>query len=103
MPSARPRGRSSRRAIQRGYRSPAAGLIADEMEAIILKVPEFAAAVNIRRWPHRVIEVRKGDGMGSKDEALSADARRGHGLAPSFWAYDELAQAKDRQLLDALQ
>ena len=59
--------------------------------------------VNMRRWPFRVIEVRKGDGLGSKYEALSADARRGHGLAPSFWAYDELAQAKDRQLLDALQ
>ena len=47
-----------------------------------------------------MIEVRKGDGMGSKYEALSADARRAHGLAPTFWAYDELAQAKDRELLD---
>ena len=29
---------------------------------------------------------------------------RGAGMAgASFWAYDELAQAKDRQLLDALQ
>jgi hypothetical protein len=40
--------------------------------------------------------------MGSIYEALSADARRAHGLAPSFWAYDELAQAKDRTLLDNL-
>src|SRR4029077_2954095 len=33
----------------------------------------------------------------------SADSRRAHGLAPSFWAYDELAQTKDRNLLDNLQ
>src|SRR5690606_19979761 len=41
-------------------------------------------------------------GAGSTYEALSNDARRGHGLAPSFWIYDELGQAKDRELLDAL-
>ena len=98
-PEAEIRGECYSAAIDRQQ----AGLIADEMGAIILKVPEFADAVNMRRWPFRVIEVRKGDGLGSKYEALSADARRGHGLAPSFWAYDELAQAKDRQLLDALQ
>ena len=44
-----------------------------------------------------------GSGIGSKYEALSADARRAHGLSPTFWAYDELAQAKDRVLLDNLQ
>ena len=80
-----------------------AGLISNEMEAIILQVPEFAAVTNFKRWPYRTIEVSDGPGQGSKYEALSADARRGHGLAPSFWAYDELAQAKDRVLLDALQ
>jgi phage terminase large subunit-like protein len=80
-----------------------AGLMADEIEAVILQVPEFAAAVNIQRWPYRVITVRDGDGQGSKYEVLSADARRGHGLAPSFWAYDELGQAKDRRLLDSMQ
>lgn len=80
-----------------------AGLIADEMEAIILKVPEFADVINLRRHPYRVFEITKGPGIGSKYEALSADGRRGHGLAPTFWCYDELAQAKDRQLLDSLQ
>ena len=49
------------------------------------------------------IEVIEGYGIGSKYEALSADARRAHGLSPTFWAYDELAQAKDRVLLDNLQ
>ena len=43
-----------------------------------------------------------GPGKGSKYEALSADARRGHGLAPSWWAYDEMAQTRDRKLFDAL-
>jgi phage terminase large subunit-like protein len=33
---------------------------------------------------------------------MSADARRGMSLAPSWWAYDELAQTPDRRLLDAL-
>jgi phage terminase large subunit-like protein len=98
-PEAEMRGECYSSAIDRQQ----AGLIADEMEAIILKVPEFAMAVNMRRWPYRVIEVKSGPGIGSKFEALSADARRGHGLSPSFWAYDELAQARDRQLLDALQ
>ena len=74
-PEAEIRGECYSAAIDRQQ----AGLIADEMEAIILKVPEFADAVNMRRWPFRVIEVRKGDGLGSRYEALSADARRGHG------------------------
>src|SRR5580765_323613 len=79
-----------------------AGLIFNEMEAIILAVPDFAVRCNIQRY-RKWIEVIHGFGVGSKYEALSADARRAHGLAPSFWAYDELAQAKDRVLLDNLQ
>ena len=79
-----------------------AGLIFNEMEAIILAEPDFAVRCNIQRY-RKWIEVIDGIGMGSKYEALSADARRAHGLSPSFWAYDELAQAKDRVLLDNLQ
>jgi len=79
-----------------------AALIFNEMAATIEAVPEFRVRTNIIRW-HKAIEVTEGDGKGSKYEALSADARRAHGLAPSFWAYDELAQAKDRVLLDNLQ
>jgi phage terminase large subunit-like protein len=41
-------------------------------------------------------------GSGSKFQALSADAGRQHGLNPSFVIYDELAQAKKRELLDTL-
>ncbi len=80
-----------------------AGIMFNEMEAILLAVPEFAGAVNIQRF-HKKIEVidPDHDGFGSVYEALSQDARRAHGLAPSFWVYDELAQAKSRELLDNL-
>jgi phage terminase large subunit-like protein len=78
-----------------------AGIMFNEIEAIILAVPEFAGSVNIQRF-HKRIEVLTGQGAGSLFEALSSDARRGHGLAPSLWVYDELAQAKDRELLDNL-
>ena len=82
-----------------------AALIADEMEAIILHTPEFADVVNMTKWPHRKIEVIKAGhpGIGSRYRALSADAGRAYGLAPSFWCYDEMAQAKNRELFDALQ
>jgi len=78
-------------------------LMFDEMAAIIAEVPEFAAVTRVRTGSlRRQIEVVEGLGKGSKYEALSADARRGHGLAPSWWAYDEMAQTKDRRLFDAL-
>lgn len=79
-----------------------AALIFNEMEAIIHAVPEFKGRCNIQRF-RKIIEVLAGDGKGSKYESLSADSRRAHGLAPSFWAYDEMAQAKDRVLFDNLQ
>lgn len=40
--------------------------------------------------------------FGSFYQALSADARRQHGFNPSFVVYDELAQAKNRELYDVL-
>ena len=79
-----------------------ASLIFNEMEAIIIATPEFRERCNIQRF-RKMIEVLAGDGVGSKYEALSADSRRAHGLAPSFWAYDELGTTKDRHLLDNLQ
>lgn len=96
-PEAEPRGEVYSAAIDREQ----AGIIFAEIEAIIFARPRFAAAVNIQRF-HKRIEVLEGRGLGSKYEALSADARRAHGLAPSLFAYDELAQARDRTLLDNL-
>lgn len=78
-----------------------AGIMFNEMEAIIHAVPEFASRVNLQRY-HKKIEVLEGDGALSVYEALSADARRAHGLAPSLWIYDEIAQTRDRTLLDNL-
>ena len=96
-PEAEPRGEVYAAAIDRQQ----SGLMFNELEAILLAVPEFAVRVNIQRF-HKRVEVQSGDGAGSIFEALSSDARRGHGLAPSLWVYDELAQAKDRELLDNL-
>jgi phage terminase large subunit-like protein len=78
-----------------------AAIIYAECEAIIEQTPEFAVRVNCIRFNKR-IEVLSGDGKGSVYEALSADARRAHGLSPTLFVYDELAQAKDRELLDNL-
>lgn len=52
----------------------------------------------------KTIFVRRSDlrGAGSKFRALSADAGTKHGLNPSFVVYDELAQAKSRELLSTL-
>jgi phage terminase large subunit-like protein len=99
-PEAEPRGECYSAGIDREQ----AAIIFDEMEAFIRAVPEFQVRVNVLRF-HRRIEVtdHEGDGAGSKYAALSADARRGHGLAPSFWVYDELAQVAGRELLDNLQ
>ncbi len=96
-PEAEPRGEVYSASIDRGM----AGIIFNEMEATILGLPEFARRTNIQRF-HKCIEVLSGDGEGSKYEALSSDARGAHGRAPSFWCYDELAQARDGELLDNL-
>jgi phage terminase large subunit-like protein len=96
-PEAEPRGEIYSAAIDRQM----AALIFAEMEAIIYAVPEFAEICNIIRF-HKRIEVLAGAARGSTYEALSADARRAHGLSPTLFCYDELAQAKDRVLLDNL-
>jgi phage terminase large subunit-like protein len=46
--------------------------------------------------------VLEGDGAGSVYESLSADDKRAHGLSPSFWVYDEFAQAPNADLLNNL-
>ncbi|GLK49501.1 terminase [Brevundimonas intermedia] len=96
-PEAEVRGEVYSAAIDRKQ----AGILFAEMEAIILTNPHFAARVSTSEF-HKTIKVNSGDGEGSVYEALSSDARRGHGLSPSLWVYDELAQAKDRELLDNL-
>jgi len=97
-PEAEPRGEVYSAAIDKKQ----ASLLFAEMAAIIDAVPEFDDRCNVQRF-HKIIEVLEGDGKGSIYEALSADVRRGHGLAPSLWVYDEYAQVKTSELFDNLQ
>ncbi|MER8393734.1 terminase large subunit [Mesorhizobium sp. M1340] len=96
-PESEERGAVFSASIDRGK----AGLIFDEMKATILRVPEFAARVNIVDF-HKKIHVLEGDGLDSVYEALSADARRSQGLSPTLWCYDELGEAPDGALLSVL-
>jgi phage terminase large subunit-like protein len=96
-PECEPRGEC----YSAAYNKLQAGLIFAEMRAIIEAVPEFECRVNIQRYG-KVIEVLEGDGAGSIYESLSADDKRAHGLSPSFWAFDEYAQAPNSDLLDTL-
>jgi phage terminase large subunit-like protein len=83
------------------YNKLQAALIFAEMKAIIEAVPEFAARCNIQRYG-KIIEVLEDAGAGSIYESLSADDKRAHGLSPSFWVFDEYAQAPNSDLLDNL-
>jgi phage terminase large subunit-like protein len=78
-----------------------AAIIFEEMSAIIHAVPSFAARVNIQRFAKKM-EVMSGEGIGSTFESLPAEAKRGHGLSPTLFIYDELAQAPNGELLGAL-
>jgi phage terminase large subunit-like protein len=96
-PEAIDRGETYSAAIDRNQ----AAILFREMAAIVERVPALAERINVVKHFKR-LEVLSGPGEGSTYEALSNDARRGHGLAPSFWCFDELGQVKDRELLDAL-
>ncbi len=96
-PECEPRGE----VYSAAYNKLQAALIFAEMKAIIEAIPEFEARCNIQRYG-KVIEVMEGDGGGSIYESLPADDKRAHGLSPSFWCFDEYAQAPNSDLLDNL-
>lgn len=73
-----------------------ASLLFREMEAVILSVPEFACRCKIQQF-RKLIEDTV---TGSVYTALTADARKAHGLSVSFCVCDELAQWRDRELWD---
>lgn len=79
-----------------------ASVIFDEMKAIVVRVPEFAARINIVDFHKKMYVIEEGDGYDSTYEALSADAATAQGLAPTLWAYDELGEAPDGRLLSVL-
>jgi len=75
-----------------------AAIIFKEMEAIILRIPEFEERCHIQSFHKRITDTE----TGSEYHAMSSDCRKALGLSPSFIVYDELAQAKDRELWDNL-
>jgi len=75
-----------------------AGVLYRMTRAYIEHVPWMAARVNIRDWHKEIIDERSN----SIWRALTSDARKAHGLAPSFWVADEVAQWRSRELWDNL-
>jgi len=75
-----------------------AALIFKEMRAMIRGVPHLSARIIIREH-NKTLEDSQ---TWSTYQALSSDARKAHGLSPSFVICDELAQWRDRELYDNL-
>lgn len=75
-----------------------AGVLYRMTRAYIETVPWMAARVNVRDW-HKEIEDEQSRSIW---RALTSDARKAHGLAPSFWVADEVAQWRSRELWDNL-
>ncbi|MEO6153406.1 MAG: terminase TerL endonuclease subunit [Croceibacterium sp.] len=66
--------------------------------AYIFSTPWMAARVNIRDQFKEITDHESH----SIWRALTSDARKAHGLAPSFWVADEVAQWRGRELWDNL-
>jgi len=75
-----------------------AGVLYRMTRAYIEATPWMAARVNIKDWHKEIID----EESQSIWRALTSDARKAHGLAPSFWVADEVAQWKSRELWDNL-
>jgi len=93
-PESEPRGQVYSAAADRQQ----ASIIFKEMEAIILRIPEFEQRCQIQSFHKRITDYE----TGSEYHAMSSDCRKALGLSPSFIIYDELSQAKDRELYDNL-
>ncbi|WP_234002525.1 terminase large subunit [Sphingopyxis sp. MG] len=66
--------------------------------AYIYETPWMAGRVNIRDQTKEITDLESS----SLWRALTSDARKAHGLAPSFWIADEVAQWRSRELWDNL-
>ncbi|WP_349934868.1 terminase TerL endonuclease subunit [Acetobacter sp. A11-2] len=93
-PEAVKRGQVLSAAADRGQ----ASIVFDEMVAFALEQPQLAARLVVRAFNKTVEDAV----TGSVYKALSADARKAHGLSPTFAIADEVAQWRDRDLFDAL-
>lgn len=93
-PEAVKRGQVLSAAADRGQ----ASIVFDELVAFAQGQPHLAARLIVRSFNRTVEDVE----TGSAFKALSADARKAHGLSPTFAVCDEVAQWRDRDLFDAL-
>ena len=93
-PMSEPRGLVVSAACDRAQ----ATIVFNGMKAIIAVVPELRERLEIRSWNKSIRDVV----TDSEYLALSAEVTTKHGLNPSFIIYDELAQAKNRELFDVL-
>jgi phage terminase large subunit-like protein len=93
-PEAEPRGQVYSAASDRDQ----AAIIFREMAALLDAEPRLAVQCNVQHFAKSITHLPSG----SIYQALSADARKAHGLGASFVVYDELAQARDRTLYDNL-
>ncbi len=75
-----------------------AALIFSEMKAFVLGDPELSKRIIIREFAKQMED----EPTASIYQALSSDAKKAHGLSPSFFIADELAQWPNRELLDNL-
>lgn len=94
-PEAEPRGEVYSAANDKAQ----AGRTFKEMVAIVEQVPWLAKRISVRRHNKEMEDI---GGTGSTFAALSSDVATKHGLSPSFVVYDELGQAPNRDLYDAL-
>ncbi|UVI39336.1 terminase large subunit [Qipengyuania spongiae] len=93
-PCAEPYGECYAAALDREQ----AGVLYHQTRAYIEATPWMAARVNIKDWHKEIIDEENN----SRWRALTSDARKAHGLAPSFWVADEVAQWRSRELWDNL-
>jgi phage terminase large subunit-like protein len=91
-PESEPRGCILSAAADRNQ----AALVFRELEAFVIADPELSARCNIQRFAKRIEDTV----TGSVYEALSSDARKAHGLSPSFCVCDEVSQWNGRELYD---
>ncbi|PKQ00804.1 MAG: terminase large subunit [Alphaproteobacteria bacterium HGW-Alphaproteobacteria-13] len=75
-----------------------ARILFDMIMAYIIETPWMAGRVNVKDHRSEVID----EITQSKWRTLTSDARKAHGLAPSFWIADEVAQWRNRELWDNL-
>jgi phage terminase large subunit-like protein len=93
-PEAEPRGLCVSAACDRAQ----SAIIFEEMKAFIAAEPDLSGRIIVRDFRKELEDVE----TGSIYRALSSDARKAHGLGPSFFCADETSQWLGRELFDGL-